>query len=256
MTLSYLVKRFKGMISPSVFISSPPDDIIIQKNIRIGMRDKMEISINIFRPNDQSPHPVIMCFHPYGKDNLPKKGLFGYKPNLQYRLMRQTGDIKMSSLTSWEAPDPAFWVSHGYVVINADTRGFGKSGGEKSVLSDQEALDYYDLIEWAAIQPWSNGKVGLNGVSYLAISQYKVAALKPPHLAAICPWEGFSDFYQDLGRPGGIREDGFVVMWCKNVKRNDLRKKQSQHLLRDEFYKAFSADLKKKYYICSKHKNI
>lgn len=111
----------------------------------------------------------------------------------------------------------------GYVVINADTRGSGKSGGGKSVLSDQEALDYYDLIEWAAIQPWSNGKVGLNGVSYLAISQYKVAALKPPHLAAICPWEGFSDFYQDLGRPGGIREDGFVLTYSPYLKTGDSK---------------------------------
>ena len=74
-----------------------------------------------------------------------------------------------------------------------DLRGFGRSEGEGILLSDAEAQDYYDLIEWAAVQPWSSGRVGLNGVSYLALSQWKVAALRPPHLAAICPWEGFSD---------------------------------------------------------------
>jgi putative CocE/NonD family hydrolase len=84
----------------------------------------------------------------------------------------------------------------------------------------------------------------LNGVSYLAISQYKVAALQPPSLKAICPWEGFSDFYQDLGRPGGIREDGFVIMWGKLIAPY-VREQQYNHLLRDEWYKSLCADLKK-----------
>jgi putative CocE/NonD family hydrolase len=71
--------------------------------------------------------------------------------------------------------------------------------------------NYYDLIEWAGMQSWSSGLVGLDGVSYLAISQYKVAALKPPSLAAICPWEGLSDLYRDFAYPGGVREDGFSI---------------------------------------------
>ena len=85
------------------------------------------------------------------------------------------------------------------------------------MFSDEEAQDYYDLIEWAGVQPWSNGRVGLDGVSYLCMSQYKVAALNPPHLAAICPWEGFSDLYRDFARPGGSREDGFSIVWNKGT---------------------------------------
>jgi predicted acyl esterase len=73
--------------------------------------------------------------------------------------------------------------------------------------------------------------MGMNGVSYLAISQYKVAALRPPHLAASCPWEGFSDVYRDFARPAGIREDGFMRVWTAGVKRaarpgEDLRRGQ------------------------------
>lgn len=242
--LKYLTKRIWGMISPPIEITTPPSDIIIEKDILVVMRDKIKLSVNIFRPNNKENNPVIICFHPYNKDILPKNGLFGFNPTIGYRVMRQPGDIKMSALTSWKSPDPAFWVTNGYVLINADTRGFGKSEGEGNVFSDLEAKDYYDLIEWAAGMPWSNGKIGLSGVSYLAISQYKVAALQPPHLFAICPWEGFSDFYRDLSRPGGIREDGMVVMWSK-LSKTKIREESYDKQLRDSWYKALAADLEK-----------
>jgi putative CocE/NonD family hydrolase len=85
--------------------------------------------------------------------------------------MNQTGPIEHSTLTGWEAPDPAWWVKQGYAVVNVDSRGAGTSQGTGALLSDQEALDYYDLIEWAASRPWCSGAVGLLGVSYLAMSQ-------------------------------------------------------------------------------------
>jgi predicted acyl esterase len=164
--------------------------------------------------------------------------------------MRQSAPIRVSAWTSWESPDPAFWVSRGYAVVNCDLRGFGRSDGEGDLISDQEAQDYYDLIEWAAAQPWSSGRVGLNGVSYLALSQWKVAALRPPHLAAICPWEGFSDLYRDLARPGGIREDGFFALWSAMVKRggrarSDLRAEQKARPLWDEWWADRTAALER-----------
>ena len=73
-----------------------------------------------------------------------------------------------------------------------------------------ESMDCYDLIEWAGVQDWCNGKVGMSGVSYLAAIQYQVAPLKPPHLAAINPWEAFSDWYREFAYHGGIRETGFL----------------------------------------------
>ena len=78
------------------------------------------------------------------------------------------------------------------------------------MLRPLDAQDYYDLIEWAASQPWCAGRVGLMGVSYLAMSQWHVAALKPPHLRAIVPWEGVTDLYRELAFHGGIPETKFV----------------------------------------------
>ena len=92
----------------------------------------------------------------------------------------------------FETPDPEVWVPHGYVTIRVDSRGACKSPGKLDVNSPQEFVDFYDAIEWAGVQPWSNGKVGLIGISYYACGQWMVASLRPPHLAAIQPWQGTS----------------------------------------------------------------
>ena len=72
------------------------------------------------------------------------------------------------------------------------------------IWSPQETSDIYECIEWAAVQSWSNSRIGLNGISYYAMNQWWVAMLAPPHLAAICVWEGVVDYYRDLARHGGI----------------------------------------------------
>jgi len=141
-------------------------------------------------------------------------------------------------------------VPCGYVVVNVDLRGFGRSDGEGSLLSDAEARDYYEIVEWAAAQPWSSGRVGLNGVSYLALSQWMVAALQPPHLSAICPWEGFSDVYRDFARPGGIQEDGFFPLWSAQSwrsgrLRDDPRREQLARPLWDHWWAALTPALER-----------
>jgi putative CocE/NonD family hydrolase len=123
-----------------------------------------------------------MSTHHYGKDALPRRRGLGYRVSVQYRALRQTDRVRFSSLTGWEAPDPVWWASQGYAVVNCDLRGAGTSEGVASLFSDQEGEDVYDLIEWAGRQSWSTGAVGLLGVSYLAISQWKAAALQPPSL--------------------------------------------------------------------------
>jgi putative CocE/NonD family hydrolase len=100
--------------------------------------------------------------------------------------------------------DPEKWVPDGYVCIRVDARGAGRSPGFLDPWSPREARDIYACIEWAAVQPWSNGKVGMNGISYFAMNQWYVASLKPLHLAAICVWEGAADHYRDVTRHGGI----------------------------------------------------
>ncbi len=157
------------------------------------------------------PFPVILAAHPYGKDRLPKRRWWGWGINPQFRILRQPGQVEISSETSWEAPDPVWWLAHGYAVVNADIRGAGTSDGAGALMSDQEAEDVYDLIEWAGAAPWSSGGVGMAGVSDLAMAQFKAAALRPPSLKAICPWEGFTDAYRDMFNPGGSGGKGLLA---------------------------------------------
>jgi len=242
-SVTRIVRRLGRIVRPDVEVHAAPTDIVVDWNVAVPVRDGTILRVNVFRPAGGGPVPVIMSAHPYGKDRIPFKTRSRRGLNPQYRVFVQPHRIRISAYTSWEAPDPAFWVPRGYAVINADLRGGGTSAGVDELLSDQEAHDYYDLIEWAGVQPWSSGRVGLDGVSYLAISQYKVAALKPPHLAAICPWEGFSDLYRDFARPGGVREDGFSIMWSNMTRlaarvRGNLRREIVARPERDDWYRA------------------
>jgi predicted acyl esterase len=244
----YAIERLRGIVSPPVEITPPPPGVRFEKDVEVAVRDGTILRVNVFRPERDGRYPIIMCAHPYGKDRMPGRGTFGYRPPPQYRMIRQPKPITFSAWTTWESPDPAYWVPRGYVVVNCDLRGFGTSEGRGNLLTDAEARDIHDLIEWAGSEPWSNGKVGMNGVSYLAISQYKVAALRPPHLAAICPWEGLSDLYRDFARPGGIREDGFTSVWSAGVKRGgrpseDIREEQIARPLYDEWWTARTPEL-------------
>jgi predicted acyl esterase len=105
---------------------------------------------------------------------------------------------------SWEVVDPEKWVPEGYACVRVDSRGCGCSPGVIDHFSPRETKDFYDCIEWAGVQPWSNGKVGLNGISYYGINQWHVASLQPPHLAAMCIWEGAADWYRDMTHHGGM----------------------------------------------------
>ena len=113
---------------------------------------------------------------------------------------------------NWELVDPEKWVPDGYVCLRIDSRGAGRSPGVLDVWSPRETEDLYQCVEWAGVQPWSNGKVGISGISYYAMNQWTVGALKPPHLAALCIWEGSSDYYRELCRHGGILSD-FLNSW-------------------------------------------
>lgn len=242
--------RLRGVVRPTVEITEPPDGVVVDWDVPVAVRDGTVLRVNVLRPADGAAAPAILSAHPYGKDRIPAKTRSGHSVNPQYRVFAQPEPVRISAWTSWEAPDPAFWVARGYVVVNADLRGGGTSEGDDALLSDQEAQDYYDLVEWVGTQPWCTGKVGLDGVSYLAISQYKVAALRPPHLAAICPWEGFSDLYRDFVRPGGVREDGFSIIWSAMTSRaarvtGDLRAQLVARTERDEWYEALAPELER-----------
>lgn len=242
-----MLGRIAGILRPPVRLIEPePGSVRVERDVAIRVRDGTLLQVNVFRPPAEGRFPVILSAHPYGKDNLPRRRLGIDQIPLQYRVLRQR-PVAFSIFTTWEAPDPMRWVAHGYVVVNADLRGCGSSEGTGSILSDQEGEDVFDLIEWSARQPWSSEKVGMNGVSYLAISQYKAASLHPSGLAAICAWEGFTDAYGNLAYPGGIPEDGFIRMWSRQLKKSrlafDIRQFSAAHPLRDESWRLLAPKL-------------
>jgi len=223
--------------------------IILERDLRVPMRDSVSLLANLYRPRSDGPHPVIISATAYGKDKLPDR--------LTMFFMRLSGvrfgRLHDSRLTGFESPDPAWWVREGYAVLQADVRGMHKSEGHGGVLRIQDAEDYFDLIEWAASQAWCTGRVGLMGVSYLAMSQWRVAALRPPHLRAIVPWEGVSDLYRELAFHGGIPETKFVPTWFNNrIRRGRNRKfplaedflqERERHPLDDEYWAGKRAPL-------------
>jgi predicted acyl esterase len=245
-----LLERVPGLLRPRVSVYEPAaGSLSIQRDLPVVVRDGTTLRVNVVLPAGAGPFPVLLSAHPYGKDNLPTRRGRGWRVSIQYRVLRQTGPLHFSSLTGWEAPDPAWWAAQGYAVVNCDLRGAGTSQGTASLFSAQEGEDVHDLIEWAAAQPWSTGAVGLVGVSYLAISQWEGAAQQPPSLKAICPWEGFTDAYRDLMLPGGIREDGFVKEWSHGLKgvrlSYRLSDEQRRHPLRDQWWQGLVPALAK-----------
>lgn len=244
----YALRRLPALLRPPVSVYEPPaGSVSVLRDLPVKVRDGTTLRVNAVLPTASGRFPVLMSAHPYGKDNLPRRRGRGYRVSAQYRMLRQTSQVRFSSLTGWEAPDPAWWAARGYAVISCDLRGAGTSQGEASLLSDKEGEDVYDLVEWAATQPWSTGAVGLLGVSYLAISQWKAAALAPPGLKAICPWEGFTDAYRDMLYPGGIAEVGFTRLWSLALRgvrqRYRLTEQQRRRPLRDEWWQRLVPDL-------------
>ena len=247
---AYARARRKAALHPPVTVYPMPADVTKDEDVPVRMRDGVTLRLNLFRPAGGGPFPVIMSAHPYGKDQVPTRKRGHWSLNKQYRIMNQPEPLRISDQTSWEAPDPVWWAQQGYAVINLDTRGGGHSGGRGALLSDQEADDLAEVIAWAAEQPWSTGRVGMLGVSYLALSQYKVAALDPPALKAICPWEGFTDAYRDFFTPGGVVENGFARVWLFLTSRvarltTDMAAERRKHPLRDAWWEAITPDLSK-----------
>lgn len=165
--------------------------------------------------------PVILSYGPYGKSLAFQDGY----PSAWERMVAQHPDVSAGTSNlyqSWEVADPEKWIPHGYACLRVDSRGCGCSPGYIDHFSPRETKDFYDCIEWAGVQPWCSGKVGLSGVSYFGINQWHVASLQPPHLAAMCIWEGAADFYRDMTHHGGIVST-FWANWY------DMQVKTVQH---------------------------
>jgi uncharacterized protein len=214
--------------------------MVIERDVAVTMQDGIKIYVDIFRPEKKGKYPVLVSWGPYGKH--------GRSP-----LYAPSADVRhdLSEYTVFEAADPVYWCAHDYIIINPDPRGAWNSEGDLTFFTDLEAKDCAELIEWAGTRSWSNGKVGMYGVSYLAWSQWRVAALNPPHLAAINPWEGVSDFYREFCFHGGIPETAFLARlrdggWSYTTTRvEDFVGMALRHPLFDDYWASKNADLSK-----------
>lgn len=223
---------------PPVYRRTLEHGLIAERDVGVTLRDGATIYVDVFRPQGEQPAAPLIAWGPYGKhvpndpQRVPGAGL---KPE------------NMSALTPFEGPDPLYWVPRGYAVVVVDKRGTWHSQGRATYLSPEEALDFYDVIEWAGTQPWSNGQVGLTGVSYLASSQWRVAELDPPHLKAINPWEGWADTYREVAYHGGIPDSWFwPYLWTRwgvsSTQIEDWRAEMREHPLFDPFWSSKAAD--------------
>lgn len=190
--------------------------MLIEWDVPIEMDDGIVLRADVFRPTDGGPNPVLLSHGPYGKGLAFQEGY----PDQWKIMVRNHPEILEGSTNkyqNWEVADPEKLVPHGYVCVRVDSRGAGRSPGFLDPFSPRETKDFYNCIEWAGTQPWSTGRVGLLGISYYAINQWQVASLQPPHLAAICPWEGAADWYRDMTHHGGILSTFWANWYVKQV---------------------------------------
>lgn len=186
------------------------NNLLLLKNVSIPLKaSSLPIRANVYLPlaahAQGNKFPVLVTYGPYGKD-IPYETF--YKGSFD-----EVNPEHKSPYSAWETPDPVYWTKHGYAIVRADERGCGQSPGLLDTMSRGTSECFFDVVEWAAVQDWSSGKVGLLGISYYAGSQWRVAARRPKGLAAIIPWEGMSDYYRDRCRKGGILGDKFIGFW-------------------------------------------
>jgi len=225
-------------------VSQPREyKLVVEKDVLIPMRDGTRLYADVFRPDGDEKIPAIMNIGVYQKDKL-------WVPPAD---LEEAPNPHMN----WETVNPLWWCPRGYACVRIDSRGSGKSPGRSEPSSYQEAIDFYDAIEWIARRPWCSGNIGTLGISYHASSQWRVANLQPPSLKAMIPWEGRADQYRDQAYHGGIFHIGFVASWHNthsahhllgrprthnpDAFRNDMLWEYMSHDLDSEFWRLCSA---------------
>jgi predicted acyl esterase len=206
--------------------------VIIERDVRIPVAPGITLDSDIFRPEDGGKFPAILTIHPY------------YKPEQSMEIMPVafSGDRALM-----EAGDFNFYVRRGYVFIIANLRGTQASDGLfGNVDPDAQTIqDIWEVVEWAARQPWCDGNVGMLGISYFSVVQKRVAVLKPPHLKTIFAPYGWTDSYRDLYFRGGIMAHGFLNYWLRRYSPEFRVKNRLRELWGNEQYdQAIAAALK------------
>ena len=198
-------------------ISKRQFEIIPERDIYVKMSDGVQLNIDIFRPASDGKFPVLIGLSPFNKE-IQSEHI--WPASTRSRRIRGIPDACL------ETANIDFFVRRGYVNVIGNVRGSGKSGGEYQYLSPREIQDTYELIEWAANQPWSNGNIGMIGLGYYAALQPLVAQLQPPHLKAIAPIGAFWDSYRHFWWPGGVLQKGFL-RWLISLVNLDIHTEKS-----------------------------
>jgi putative CocE/NonD family hydrolase len=167
-------------------------EVVVERNVATKMRDGVTLRADIYRPKVDGEFPVLLVRTPYDKTSETNFGLKG--------------------------------AARGYVVIAQDVRGRFTSDGEFYTFKN-ESLDGYDTVEWAAALPYSNGKVGMFGGSYVGATQMLAAIAKPPHLAGICPTVTASNYHDGWTYQGGAFEQWFNESWSTGLAENTMRRR-------------------------------
>lgn len=199
------------VITDPIHQSVVQDGMRIDWDVPIRMRDGVVLRADVFRPNDEGKYPALLTYGPYGK-NLHFKDGYPDRWEILVNEFPEVLEGTTGKYMNWETSDPEKWIPDGYAIVRIDSRGAGRSEGYLDCMSEDETQDFYECIEFFAQQSWCTGDIGLNGISYYGINQWTVAALNPPHLKAICPFEGCNDVYRDNMRHGGIFSD-FRASW-------------------------------------------
>jgi putative CocE/NonD family hydrolase len=183
------------MFSPARTVAAENFEVTVQRNVAAKMRDGVTLRADIYRPKVEGKFPVLLLRTPYDK--------------------------QWTSSTGYKA------AARGYVMIAQDVRGRFESEGEWYAFK-HESEDGYDTVEWAATLPYSNGKVGMIGGSYVGATQFLAALAKPPHLAGICPNVTASNYHDGWTYQGGAFEQWFNESWASGLAENTMRRRAEQ----------------------------
>ncbi len=180
----------------------PEPGIVSHHDVGVKMRDGVTIYADIYLPEHATGKiPAIISWSFFGK--RPGDG------QDEWKIMGVPAGT-VSLMAKFESADPGYWCHQGYAVVNVDPRGIGHSEGDHHLFGTQDGRDGYDLIEWLAVQDWCSGRIALFGNSGVAMTQWRIAAEQPPHLACIAPWEATGDLYRESAYEGGIPAYAFM----------------------------------------------
>ncbi len=204
-------------------------DMIFDRDVAIKMRDGVTLYADVYRPVGKGKVPAIICYGADGKGSHTTQPTSAWpdaaaaataataaenartKQEIRFIPVGSIASKITSGLEPHLALDPAQWVPEGYAIVNVDERGVFMSGGDLDFFGPQMARDGYDVVEFIAQQDWSSGKVALAGAMWDAMTQWTIAAERPPHLAAIAPWDAGDNIYRDEFVRDGIQREASTV---------------------------------------------